>query len=285
VEDYKYIKIGSSDGELKSAYHKYTRSVFGFDLELFDKQGQWTNRYIPNSYISNNGIIANISASIMKLQLNKDNIEGVQLGAVGVLEEYRKRGLAKKLMNRVFQEYKHYPLIFLFASDDVSQFYIKCGFKKVDEITPYIEVKDPVKNIEPLKVSKDFIALKRLLSTGLQYSTIIDSRGNENIYWFHMLYNHSGNIYYIEEKDMIFIADYDNDTVNLYDILSENKVSFDELKPYILKDTSKVVKFHFTPDWLDVDYNTMINPDNSLYVYGSFPENIKSCRFPSTSVT
>ena len=77
-------------------------------------------------------------------------------------------------------------------------------------------------------------------------------------------------IYYIEEKDVIFIASYNNNAVELYDILSENKISFREIKDYILKDATNHVRFHFTPDWLNINYDVIPCNNNALYVYGDY---------------
>ena len=188
-------------------------------------------------------------------------------------------------MERVLQEYKKYPLIFLFASDDVSEFYLKCGFRRINEIVPCISVSSSAESVEAERISMESKHIKRLLNNRLQRSAVIDARGNEEIYHFHLIYNFRESIYYIKEKDVIFIADYEEDIVNIYDIVSNHKISFRDIESYILKENTREVRFHFMPDWLKVDYKTFPSNDNALYVYGQFPENIKACRFPCTSVT
>jgi N-acetylglutamate synthase-like GNAT family acetyltransferase len=282
---YKYIKINKDNKELIKSYDRFTQRVFNFNLEYWRIAGHWKNQYVPNSLVENNQVIANVSASIMQLQLNNKPIQAIQLGSVGALPEYRGKGLARGLMDKVLEEYKQFPLIFLFASDDVSGFYVKCGFRRVDESLPFIRMKNVHKSIESIRISRDSEHIKRLLSSKLQHSAIIDARGNESIYRFHLMYNFSDNIFYIEEKDIVFVADYEDDTVNIYDIMSANHITFDEIKHFILKKNTKKVRFHFTPDWLNVEYETEPINDNALYVHGKFLEHMENYKFPATAIT
>lgn len=282
---YEFKKVFKEEKELIESYDAYTQTVFGFDLNAWRGEGLWKDQYVPNTLLSGDKIIANISACIIELQVKGESIKAIQLGAVGVLEEYRGKGLARELMGKVIEEYKQYPLIYLFASDDVSQFYIKCGFRPVKEITPYINVEGSTDYMEPAKITRDAEPIEHLLKTKLQHSAIIDARGNESIYKFHLLYNFNDSIYYIKEKDIVFIADYEEDSMCIYDIMSEKEVAFDEIKRYILKENTKKVKFCFTPDWLKLEYKVEPSLNNSLYVYGEFPADLKECRLPYTSVT
>jgi predicted N-acetyltransferase YhbS len=283
--EYQYKKIHKEENELIESYNNFTQAVFGFDLENWRKAGYWKEQYFPNTFVDKNRVIANISACIMELQVNNENIQAIQLGAVGVLKEYRGRGLAGDLMKKVLEGYKQYPLIFLFASDDVEGYYEKYGFRRVNEVIPYINVDGSKETAEALRITMESEHIKRILKKKLQHSSVIDARNNESIYWFHMIYNFCESIYYIEEKDIVFIADYNEDVVNLYDVMSEKEVYFDEIKNYILKKNTRQVKFHFTPDWLKVNYETMPNTDNALYVYGKVSKDIAECRFPCTAVT
>lgn len=48
--------------------------------------------------------------------------------------EYRKRGLSKRLMNKVLEEYENkYDFMFLFANHNVLDFYPKFGSKSINE--------------------------------------------------------------------------------------------------------------------------------------------------------
>ena len=140
MTDYQYLKNYQNDEELMESYFNLTQKVFSFDLKKWRSAGYWKDKYIPHSIILDNEVVANISASIMQVQINEKDIPAVQLGSVCVLSEHRGKGLSKILMERVFEEYKKYPLIFLFASDDVSEFYEKFGFRQYDNYSA-LEIK------------------------------------------------------------------------------------------------------------------------------------------------
>lgn len=106
-----YITNCHHDGGLRESYYAYTREVFGFDLGAWHDKGYWDDRYVPHSLIDGEQVVANVSASLMILQINGKDVPAVQLGSVGVLPQYRGRGLARTLMERVLDTYKGYPMI------------------------------------------------------------------------------------------------------------------------------------------------------------------------------
>ncbi len=281
--NYKYIKNYQCNDELMESYFQYTKKVFGFDLKKWRSLGHWKSQYIPHSLIENNKVIANASAAIMKLQIKGKDVDAVQFGSVGVLSEYRGEGLSRVLMKEIIEEYKHYPLIFLFSS--LEQYYEKFNFKRFKEITPYIKILDNSRNVEPIKVNLEFEAVKRLLEGNLQNSSIIDAKGNVDFNWFHLMYIHKNNIYYIKDRDIVFLARYNEGTVDVYDIFSQWKVDFEEIKEYILKPDTTEIRFHFTPDWLSVDYDTKPYTEHNMFVLGEFPEDISNFKFPDIAVT
>lgn len=113
---------------LLHSYFTFTREVFGFDLADWWDAGCWDSRYIPHSLLENGKAAANVSASLMTLQIRGEDVPAVQIGSVGVLPAYRGQGLARMLMERVLDTYREYPLLFLFAGAEVSGFYLKYGF-------------------------------------------------------------------------------------------------------------------------------------------------------------
>lgn len=283
--DYQYIKNFQHDDVLMQSYFDFTQQVFGFDLALWRDAGYWDSKYIPHSLIYNNRVIANISAALMQMQIQGKEVSAVQFGSVGVLPEYRGQGLARILTEKVLAEYSQVPVKLLFADEDALGFYRKVGFRPVNEIAPYLDVARPVMHLEPVKLTTDSPELHHLLASELQHSSILDARGNNSFYWFHLMYSFRDNIYYIPEKDVIFVARYNGDTVSIYDIVAAEPVTFAEIQDYILTAETTRVKFFFTPDWLGVDYAGTPETNNNLHVLGDFPEEIGNFRFPIMAQT
>lgn len=282
----KYIKGYQLDDNLMNSFYKFTQQIFEFDLVAWKNAGHWGKDYELHTLVNDGSIIANISACIMHLQIAGKSIPAVQLGSVGVLPEFRGQGLSRILLEKVLSEYQQYPLILLFANRSVLDYYPKFGFKQVKENVMQIDVANQDREVKTaVKINIGAQELKQMLAAKLQGSSIIDARGNAAVYWFHLLYNYSENLYYIGDKNVIFIAKYQDESVTIIDVLAEDAVRFDEISSFILKKDTKTVYFGFTPDWLNVHDKVNSNPDDVMYVLGKFPENLPNFKFPLTAHT
>lgn len=180
--------------------------------------------------------------------------------------------------------YREYPLIFLFAGGQVSGFYTRFGFSRMPEIQPCIYVNEGG-TAQPLRVSLDTEPVKRLVTAKLQRSGILDARGNPSIYWFHLMYEFPEALYYVPEQDIVFVAEYDKDTADVYDVLSERPVSFDRIEGYVRRPETRKICFHFTPDWLGIEYEPAPRKEDGLYVMGDVLDDADPFRFPVTAHT
>lgn len=284
--DYKYVEGYQSDNRLIERYFKFTQRVFQIDLNDWRTAGYWGKEYIPHSFIYNDQIIANISACLMQIQIQGQSLSAVQLGSVGVLPEYRGRGFSRLLMEKVLKKYINVPLVFLFANQSVLDFYPKFGFKRINESVSQVDLADkPVRNRSAKKIDIESECLKRLLAEKLQHSMIADARGNHSIYWFHLIYNYRNDLYYIEDKDVLFIAKYKGNCATVIDVLSTNPIRFPEISDYIIKRDTKKIIFHFTPDWLAAEYELIANEQDVMYARGEFPKDLANFKFPITAHT
>ncbi len=284
---YEYIKGYQNNERLIKSFHSFTQKVFGFDLIEWRNGGYWSDNYIPHSLVLDDSIVANISVSIMQLQVLGREFPAIQLGSVGVLPEFRGKGLSRIVMENVLEEYTHFPLIFLFANHGVTDYYPRFGFKRIKEFSPKINVSSCSKNKpSPVKIPISSELLKRLIDENLQHSEIIDARKNNSIYWFHLMYNYHDSIYYIKEKDVVFIAEYKGERVTLVDVLSKDKIQFKDIEEYIKKEETKEIYFQFTPDWLLNDYSVEPNKEDDIFfVLGDFPTHGINFKFPVTAHT
>lgn len=82
---YEYIKRYQNNNSLMKSSFSFTQNIFSFDLSIWRDKGFYQDNYIPNSLVFENEIIANISVSIMQLQISGVPTKAVQLGSVGVL--------------------------------------------------------------------------------------------------------------------------------------------------------------------------------------------------------
>ena len=69
----------------------------------------------------------------MKIVLRGEWITGWQLGAVGVVPQWRGRGLQRQIMQSLLGHVDEKDIVFLFANDTVLDFYPLFGFRRVIE--------------------------------------------------------------------------------------------------------------------------------------------------------
>ena len=93
------------DNTLRHALNELTRKTFCFDFESWVTGGYFEGDYIPYSFMENGKIVSNVSANRMTFLQNGVKKNYIQIGTVMTDENYRKQGLAKKLIDHVVKQY------------------------------------------------------------------------------------------------------------------------------------------------------------------------------------
>ena len=122
------------DDKYRHLLNDLPRKVFGFDFEGWVTDGYFEGDYIPYSYLVEGKIVSNVSANRMKFVQNGSERSYIQIGTVMTDPDYRKQGLAAKLMKHVIEEYaKDCDGIYLFGNLNALDFYRKLGFKELNQ--------------------------------------------------------------------------------------------------------------------------------------------------------
>ncbi|XDD49366.1 GNAT family N-acetyltransferase [Leptospira sp. WS92.C1] len=134
-KEFTFHKNFRNQPRLRENFFQFTpKALYGADFRLWYELGFWRDFYIPYSLFDKNEMISNVSVCEMRILLNGEKFNAVQLATVGTLPKFRNRGLSRRLMNQVLQDYdKHSAFFFLFGNEDVLDFYPKWGFRKVEE--------------------------------------------------------------------------------------------------------------------------------------------------------
>lgn len=279
--DYKYYSNYKNDDDKRNAFFELTKEVFDFSLKSFYERGLWDENYVCHSFFQKDRCIANISVYHLKLVINNEQYNAVQLGAVSVTSEMRGRGLARKLMEIVLNEYSDITIKFLFANKNVLDFYPKFGFKKIDQILPFLNVVSGNEYHESLKISPTFDLITAKSSEQKLYSSIFDAVIPAPLFLLGVE-NHDCDCRYIEELNTIIAGKKDDRTYHLYGVFTDRVLSFDRIKPYLLDSETDKVIFHFTPDWIcrDYEFEYDYNPDDTMFLLTDKDLNLKAFRFP-----
>ena len=175
-----------------------TEKVFGFNFESWVTRGYFEGDYIPYSFVDGEKIVSNVSANRMRFMQNGAGRYYIQIGTVMTDPDYRKQGLAAKLMKRVIEDYeKDCDGIYLFGDLSAADFYRKMGFeilnqsryfvkeefcrseKGADAFKPIMDMDDSVKNKYPEYVRSSAVhsSFEQINKYGLQmfYTAGLDS--------------------------------------------------------------------------------------------------------------
>lgn len=135
----------------------------------------------------------NISINFLDVVINNEVKKAIQLGTVMTHPDYRRKGLAKKLLTYVIDKFQYeVNLFYLYANKCVMDFYPKFGFQLKEETNFSIPVK--TSQLKPQYVRKldisnkiDLDLLLKLTKDKYPISKILDTVHDEHLLSFIVL--------------------------------------------------------------------------------------------------
>lgn len=258
----------------RDSFNDLAKQVFGLDFQPWYKRGYWNDLYICHSFLVKEKIVANVSTTRMNLVIDGKDVSAIQIGTVMTDPTYRKKGLSTALLDHVLKKFAKEDLIFLFANRSVLDFYPKFGLVELPEYeytyeldrpsgcTPrYITKLDPLQDNEHLSIIFDIYSKKVCRPQ-------LDAKDTEGLLAFYCLLVFHDAVYYIKELNVILIFKIENNVLQLYEVISEKQLLFEQLIAFI-PGTFNEISFYFIPDFDDI--NVCIKPkikgiDDVLFV-------------------
>ncbi|MBC6296812.1 GNAT family N-acetyltransferase [Listeria sp. FSL L7-1517] len=288
--DYQLISDYKDNDKYRASFNRLAESTFDINLEEWYQQGFWNDKYMCYSYLHNENVIANVSINKMELKYQGKEYQAIQIGTVMTHPNYRKQGLATKLINQVISKYEdQYDFFYLFANDSVLDFYPKFGFERVDESSFTIDATSlkkqfsKVKKLNP-KNKMDFQLINRIVSNRMPLSTVLDVKNNEDLLMFYLLNALKDATYYVEELDAIVLFEQEETDLYVLDIISTKKLDVVDVLRYLVTKEIETIHLSFTPEkdkLIDAAY--IIETEDMLFMRPNvFVEN-PYFLFPSTS--
>jgi predicted GNAT family N-acyltransferase len=274
--EYTYNTEVKENTSIRLSFNELSKKTFGLSFEKWYQDGYWQDKYIPHVLILNYKVVANVSVNIIDTKVQGQLKRYIQIGTVMTDSEYRNKGLSRKLMDKVLQEWNDKcDAIYLFANDSVLDFYPKFGFVKAKEYQYSKEVVPVVGKIKKLDMTNDSDI--KLLKNYYEKSNPFSMLPMLNNYGLLMFYCSSfmkDCVYYLEDIDAVVIVDYDDETMICFDIYCDENKSMDEILSVIAKENCKNVTFGFTPnDISDCMVKSFEEDDRTLFILES-KENI-----------
>lgn len=206
----------------------------------------------------------------MNCELNGNAKQYIQLGTVMTDEKYRNQGIIRAIINQIKCDYKNADGMFLWANDEVTDFYPKFGFEKADEFRYRRNVSE----------SEDYCAKQINMQTAKDWHNFLEKKSNlksngildmhtDDLLMFYLTQFMQETVYYIENINAYAIAEIENDNLTIFDILSENSINLNAVVKAFGKNI-KQVDFAFTPkEVVGLEKYKYHEDDTTFFILGS----------------
>jgi predicted N-acetyltransferase YhbS len=252
------LTITCRDHHWHEAFIDYVPRVFArASFRRWYRLGGWNEDYVAFSIADGTDIVASASLQRMNIVLRGEWLTGWQLGAVGVVPQWRGRGLQRRIMQRLLGSVDEKDIVFLFANDTVLDFYPLFGFRRVIESVFAAEY-DVEPASEPLRAlsidrADDLALLARVAAAAAPTTREFAARSYGGVLLWYWANFYDGCFYYCEAEDAIIVAELDGATLRICDVLARTPFDLRSYLPRVVKHAAQRVEFGFTPDvwWPD----------------------------------
>ena len=241
--------IDRDDGLLRS-FDDLARTTFGLSFEPWRAAGWWTDRYRPYALAEDRQVAASISVNLMDLVRPDGRIRRlVQLGTVMTDPARRNRGLARRLMEAVLDDWADRGL-YLFANGSVLDFYPKFGFRRQTEyqhFRPWRGQRRPAGRLRRLDLSRtaEVELLRGLYQLGNPWSALA-SVNNFGLLMFYCGGPLRDRLWYAEDLGAVLAAAEENGELLCYDAFGRPDVNLTDLLSLAAGPTTTSLALGFT---------------------------------------
>ena len=268
---YSFHKNYQKDSCLRQSLDILTQRTFGgLSLEKWYEKGFWSDKTVPYTLFDGHKAVANILVIRYEFSIEGKTKKYIQLSTVMTDKEYRKQGLLRFLMEKVFEDWKtNCDGIYLYANDSVLDFYPRFGFMKEKEYQQSIPITGKKSAIRKLDMSdrNDFNVLLDLCKQPNPFSRI-DMSKNFELVMFHAMMDKKDHIYYLEEYNVIVMAEQQNNTLICYDIYGCTDAVLTEILSKVADLSCERAQLLFTPKHPEFGVSSAYEEeDTTLFVF------------------
>jgi GNAT superfamily N-acetyltransferase len=279
------------DDTLRHALNQLTQKTFGFDFEAWVTNGYYEGDYIPYSYEENSKLIANVSVNRMEFIQNGKERYYIQLGTVMTSKEFRNRGYARELIEKVLEDYVgKCDGIYLFGNLSALEFYDKIGFSRGMQYQHILKNDARIalqKKARELDVMDCFLPvnpaeqlLKGRYVDAVRHSAVNASLEQKNKYGLQMFYTAGmEQVYYSRKLDCYVVMEEKNRILYLQSVICTKRIHLEKVLVHILEEYDSLI-LGFAPCIEDADLlDAQIydgKDDYRLFYYGEELEHIET---------
>lgn len=272
---------------LRNSFNELAGKVFGgLNIEDWYRNGFWKDNYIPYSIVIDGKVVSNVSVNACNMNYDGRIVKLIQLGTVMTDPDYRGRGYARMLMEKIVEDYENkVDGIYLFANDSVVDFYPKFGFRKSREFQFSKAVNNDAERtaqLVPMSEKRDWDKMVQILNKTEQNAKMY-MVSNSGLYMFYLSQFMQENTFYIADCDSYAIAEIESDTLILHAVIGSGEL--DRVIAAFGKEIKKVI-LAFTPkDSTGYDKSVVVEEDTHLFVRGKFFDDTNDDEFMFQAIT
>lgn len=250
MKELSFFKGYQQEDKKRASFDSLSVKTFGLSFETWYQSGYWRDKCIPYTLFDGEKAVANVSVNIMNFSIIGHQQRTIQIGTVMTDKAYRNQGLSRKLMEKVFEDWKaESHLIYLFANSTVWDFYPKLGFKSVKEYQ-YQRTITPTKQANFTKLDMNNKENREKLHDYAQNTCSlgkISMQENADLVMFYCIMMYKDNVFYLPKLDAIAIAVINGRKLQILDVFSKKEQNLDDIIDALSDQSIDTLQLGFVP--------------------------------------
>lgn len=270
----EYVSDYRHDKELCEKFFELANEAFGLDLAGWAARGGWEEGYVCHTLMDGERMVANVSTTGMTLIIDGHAQRAFQIGTVYTRPEYRGRGCARELLERVIAEANGCGM-FLFANPAARGLYEKLGFVPAPgEILPRARLTEA--SALPYALRRAGVdELRALAARNRVYSHKFDVSTRACLAELYLHDEYSEALYVCDEADVGMVLEREGDVMHVRALYGERACDSKRLMAALAGSGARVAEFDFMPDGWGIDCTELAQgPDDTFVMNMTFPRDI-----------
>jgi predicted N-acetyltransferase YhbS len=274
-------------------FFAFVASMFkaGRTFSDWGARGGWVDGYDVFAVVVGDRIVSTVGRQSMRYIINGEARNGYQIGAVATHPDYRNRGLARLLIERILGELSapDQPVI-LFANRSVLDFYPRFGFRRLVQarFTGHIDVRPADIRVPELDLARP--ADRAWLADHCGKAIVLGQRFAARDYYPILLFHLTRQpckIFRLDSCGAVVLAEQDSGQLLIKDVFATRPFSLMDALPLVSTEPASIIEFGFDPGawWPGAQRQALDDNASPLFVRGAAAEVSEPVRFPDLAQT
>nr|MBQ8245119.1 GNAT family N-acetyltransferase [Oscillospiraceae bacterium] len=227
----KILKHYRKEDALRRSFNDLAKATFGLNFENWYQMGYWGDNYEPYSVLEDGKIVANVSLNRTDMVIGGQRKRLYQLGTVMTYPEYRNRGYIRAIMDEIEKDIADADGVYLFAGDNVLEFYPKFGFAAGKEYQYGKPVCQTGEN-RMIRVKMDLPENREKLAramAGNRFGTACTMVDNPELIFFYAAQFMQDCVYHDPKLDAWVIAEEEDGVLTIHNVFAGGQQAMDDI--------------------------------------------------------